>query len=260
MVLLALGLCVIVFWIIRRIAHPRKLLLVQSPGRANTIHPLHVFGVFLAWLLAGRAAYEILIQHAALETIRARMVAGPLGQAVWIGAALLVAATTFRNGLIRGMGLSLRHWPWDAVRTVVGYLVVFPICLGLADLTRRLMPADWVHPHPALTAMRELGPAWHVLIVVSVIGLAPLAEELFFRGLVQSMLRRYTGRPWAALIGTSACFASVHVATPHHVPALFALGIALGYNYERTGRLIAPIGIHTLFNAVTIIAWYTQVQ
>jgi membrane protease YdiL (CAAX protease family) len=37
------------------------------------------------------------------------------------------------------------------------------------------------------------------------------------------------------------------------LPALVILGIVLGYNYERSGRLWAPIMIHALFNALSIV-------
>ena len=84
--------------------------------------------------------------------------------------------------------------------------------------------------------------------------LAPIAEELFYRGLMQSMLRRYGLRPWMAILATSAVFAVSH--WPHYqdMPALFVLAVALGYNYERTGRLIAPIVLHAAFNGVTLWA------
>jgi membrane protease YdiL (CAAX protease family) len=52
----------------------------------------------------------------------------------------------------------------------------------------------------------------------------------------------------------SAIFACVH-AQAQNIPALFALGIALGYNYERCGRLLPPMIMHMLFNGV-MMAFY----
>ena len=58
---------------------------------------------------------------------------------------------------------------------------------------------------------------------------------------------------------TSAIFAMLHWDTVASadgewvpLPALFALGVVLGYNYERSGRLVAPILIHALFNGVSV--------
>ena len=42
------------------------------------------------------------------------------------------------------------------------------------------------------------------------------------------------------------------------MPALVVLGLVLGYNYERTGRLTAPILIHSLFNAFMTISTLAQ--
>ncbi len=75
---------------------------------------------------------------------------------------------------------------------------------------------------------------------------------MFFRGLLQSMLRRYTNSPWIAILGSSAAFGLIHSQNPHTVPALVVLGIILGYHYERTDRLLAPILIHSIFNILNI--------
>jgi membrane protease YdiL (CAAX protease family) len=57
---------------------------------------------------------------------------------------------------------------------------------------------------------------------------------------------------WVAIVFSSALFAMVH-AEPAHWPALFLLGICLGYAYEKSGSLLRPIFIHAIFNGVTIL-------
>ena len=44
-----------------------------------------------------------------------------------------------------------------------------------------------------------------------------------------------------------------HLAQPHVVAPLIVLGLILGYVYERTGSLVAPITMHLLFNLKTMI-------
>ena len=78
---------------------------------------------------------------------------------------------------------------------------------------------------------------------------------MFFRGIVQSMLRRWTRGVWPAVLASSALFAAFHINQPQAIPSLFALAVALGYSYERTGRLFAPILAHALFNAVNLAVW-----
>jgi membrane protease YdiL (CAAX protease family) len=106
-----------------------------------------------------------------------------------------------------------------------------------------------------LERLPQLGLQWKLLLAFSAIVLAPVTEEIFFRGLCQSVLRKYLKRPWAAVLITAALFAAMHATSElPALPALMILGIVLGYNYERTGRLWAPILIHSMFNALSIVA------
>jgi membrane protease YdiL (CAAX protease family) len=91
--------------------------------------------------------------------------------------------------------------------------------------------------------------------VFSAVLLAPVVEEIFFRGIIQSMLRQQIGRPWIAVIITATVFGLMHLAVPYSVPPLIFFGITAGYLYERTGRLLAPIVFHMLFNLAQVIAY-----
>ncbi len=252
--LLGVGVCLLVVWGIRRVLHPSKLLLRRAPGRPNVVTPLHIVLVLLVWLGATEAARRLLANRFGSEAPEAQTLLSIAGQVPWIIASLFVAARTFRGGLRRGLGLSLRHWPWDAVRGTVGFLAVLPVCVGLGLLMVSILPPRYIREHVMLANLDKVSAAWKAVIVVSAVVLAPLAEELFFRGLLQSMVRRYIGSPWAAILITSVLFALVHASLWHAMPALFALSVALGYNYERSGRLLAPLLIHAAFNAVQIIA------
>jgi len=151
------------------------------------------------------------------------------------------------------MGLSVRHWIFDTTRSVLGFLAVSPV-YGLAMLCTYLMQEflpGKARPHDMLAALREMDFGGKTLIAVSAIILAPLLEEVLFRGLLQSMLRRYV-KPWPAILLTSILFVAVHH-EPQNMPALFILSLVLGYNYERTGRLFSPILIHAFFNGTMIV-------
>ena len=106
--------------------------------------------------------------------------------------------------------------------------------------------------HPALEFISRASTVWVVVVFAVITVLAPIGEELFFRGLVQSLLRRHLGGPWPAILATSAIFAAAHFNQPQAIPALFILAVAMGYNYERTGRLLGPIIMHAVFNAVML--------
>ena len=92
----------------------------------------------------------------------------------------------------------------------------------------------------------------------------PLAEELIYRGLMQTGLRtglgvgetrRARGLDWIAVGMTGVIFSVVHLGTAdaHSLVILFALALAMGIAYERSGRLLVPIMMHAGFNGVNIL-------
>ena len=95
-----------------------------------------------------------------------------------------------------------------------------------------------------------------LFLIFTALVIAPIAEELIFRGYIFGVLRRYAGRWWAMVISASI-FAAIHA----HIPSLaglFVLAVALTLVYEGAGSLWAPILMHSLFNGLTVIltlAW-----
>jgi membrane protease YdiL (CAAX protease family) len=58
---------------------------------------------------------------------------------------------------------------------------------------------------------------------------------------------------WAAVLVTSLLFAMVHPGWMR--PMIFVLSVCLGYAYERTGNLWAPITIHAAFNTLSTVVF-----
>jgi membrane protease YdiL (CAAX protease family) len=94
-------------------------------------------------------------------------------------------------------------------------------------------------PQAAEQAIALVDP-W--LVVIAVVILAPIAEEVFFRGVVFNAWLREGGRRWAFL-GSSALFALIHISVVALVP-IFLLGLGLAWVYQRTGSLLAPIAMN----------------
>lgn len=102
-------------------------------------------------------------------------------------------------------------------------------------------------------------PLW--LAAVSAIMLAPLSEELFFRGLALRAWTREYG-PWFAVVASALLFGLVHYGLnpleglwselPWLIPPAVA-GLFLGVLALRTGTLVAPIAAHATMNAVTLV-------
>lgn len=81
--------------------------------------------------------------------------------------------------------------------------------------------------------------------------LAPLVEELLFRGLLQRALG-YKMPPYAAIGVASFVFALIHL-QPYAIPPLMVLGAAFGYIYHKTGSLRINIILHAVNNAVALL-------
>ncbi len=92
-------------------------------------------------------------------------------------------------------------------------------------------------------------PVIRALAILSATVLAPLVEETFFRGHVQTGLRSLIQNKTVAIVMTSILFAAMHEWWMR--PPIFVLSLCLGWLYERTGNLWMPIGLHVAFNAIS---------
>jgi membrane protease YdiL (CAAX protease family)/uncharacterized RDD family membrane protein YckC len=103
---------------------------------------------------------------------------------------------------------------------------------------------------------RDLGLDAGVLAAIPVVLLiavaAPIAEEIFFRGMLFGGLRRRLPTLLAAAI-SALVFGALHAATGiTAVPPLIAFGFVLALLYERTGSLTPCIAAHALNNALAL--------
>ena len=133
-------------------------------------------------------------------------------------------------------------------------------------------------PHAIETLVRNSPTAVNVTITsFTAVVVAPLFEELLFRGILQRWLQklgpqltsllRFLVRsilpvradfdaqkwgPWLAIMCSSLAFALLHAnAWPAPIP-LFVLSLFLGYLAYRTAGLVAPITLHATFNGVNM--------
>jgi len=263
--LVAIGILVLAVWIFRRLANPAKLSLANSPGRPNSINPAHIILFVAFWMTMMFIMTSLAMKFLPLEESKQKLLAVIAWQLPCLAGLLVLAKFTFKFGLGRGLGLTLRHWLYDTLRAVLGYFAVFPICIGLWLLATYLIDflldgypelhRYFLQEHELLSVLDTLSLPWKSLVIISAVVLAPLTEEIFFRGMVQSGLRKLFKSPWTAVIFSSAFFALVHIPYWRSMPALFALSVAIGYNYERCGRIYPAILMHAIFNAAQITIW-----
>jgi membrane protease YdiL (CAAX protease family) len=92
---------------------------------------------------------------------------------------------------------------------------------------------------------------WLAFAVIAPALIAPIVEELFFRGLVLPAI----GLNWVGIVGSATVFSAMHSLDGFHpITAIstFIVGIAFGTLAVRTGRLGAGVTAHVVYNASLI--------
>jgi CAAX protease family protein len=174
------------------------------------------------------------------------------------GAALFFAG--LGTGRPAAADFGLRSTPfWRSVRLLAAIWVAF-IVLGQAW-------ASLVSLHQQQALPEELGakgPLVNVLaVVVLVTVVAPLGEELFFRGFFFGALRNWRG-PWLAAALSGVVFGGVHYGSSPigYLVPLMVLGVGLCLLYEWTGSLYPTIALHALNNSIALgsnLKWDWQI-
>jgi membrane protease YdiL (CAAX protease family) len=179
-----------------------------------------------------------------------------------IGWLAMVARRKGLGSLRLDFGLQVRRpaadWlhdlPWFFIGIGIQLAAIIPIAI-----------LNEVYGHDAeqevVTSLKHAG-GWQIpVFAVGVAVLAPIAEELVFRGvLLRSLERRML--PTAAVLVSALAFGLVHtlgdpsVGTVKALTVFVFLGIVSGYQAVRTGSLSRSILLHMGFNALTVVSLF----
>lgn len=108
----------------------------------------------------------------------------------------------------------------------------------------------------ALTGGSALSPRNFALLFVLVAVIAPIAEELFFRGMLYGLLRQR----WTAAVAiplNGLLFALIHF-IPLLIPGLLFVGIVLAWLRERSQSIYPCILLHATQNGVVLFSLYAM--
>ncbi len=244
-------------WAIRSRCDP----LAGAPQRPNEIRDDSLALVVMIYLLAALAASGLThVLDGDTDSVFVRLMAGSGVQLVTAGACLLIAAGRFQGGVRRfcmGSGDS-RFGSGIVLMLVVTVLAVglCPLVLNASmALVESVAPGHEFTVHPTIEALHDAGapPGAKVVLWLGAAVIAPIAEEVFFRGLLQTFLVNVLRSRWIAIAVASLAFAGVHVSQAYAIPALALLAVLIGYVYERTGSLLPPIVLHAVFNLKTLL-------
>jgi glutamate-5-semialdehyde dehydrogenase len=230
---------------------------IQPPARFSAgTAILVVFGVIAAEM-AIEALLTRAVQFGALLGLLPASANGPE-----VEPTLLIATKLLGTALVAAWALRRNGESWQAAGRP-GFapahlvLALLPVVAGITiflseldNVMRAVLPAflmeqlDFAPDLDALVNTSWQGPVLAVVI-------APLTEELVFRGLIlRGLLGRW--RPAIAITASAALFAATHL-NPAQAPVAMLLGLVLGWVYVRTRSIGLCMAGHALNNAATYV-------
>ena len=168
------------------------------------------------------------------------------------------AAKVKGNGWRTDFHVVIRAWdvPLGIATGLVAQLIVVPLVSIPLLLLPNIDKDDLSRPAQEM-ADKAHGAGGAVLLLVIVGLFAPIAEELFFRGLLFRSIEKRSGQWWALGI-SSVIFGATHFEPLQFLP-LAVTGALFGLLVIRTGRLGPSIMAHMAFNctAVVTLLWFS---
>jgi len=174
--------------------------------------------------------------------------------ALLVVAAGIMVMSELRLGLsrvsLRTLFGETKSWPRLVGIGIFGYLATLPFALGLMLLGSQLIK---IGPPPSHPIQDLLGPtagaASLVGLFITAAILAPLTEEMGFRGFLLSALR-YRMAPIGAAVLNGLLFAAIHPQGPAMWLSLAAIGTATSLVTMATRSLIPAIVLHAVHNGL----------
>lgn len=215
--------------------------------------PLWVFAsLLLAQTLIGGLVAILKAVHAPLYAINESVLTTTLAALMYVLTLGIVIGIPWlvKRRRVTTQDLALRAMPsWtDIWMTPVGLVVYLILSAFLIYLATNLLP--WFDASQAQdTGFSQLGQRYeYILAFITLVIIAPVAEELLFRGYLFGKLLKSVP-VWAAVIATSLLFAAVHGAWNLAFDT-FALSIVLCLLRLSTGSLWAPMLLHMTKNGI----------
>ena len=253
MMLMAIGLVMLVLYERGERGHARERVRFAPWGAEDVLFGVAAFflGLFLCRLIL--AAFPSgSVQPWAASTLVSLCLAG-------------TCLAVFLNLYVRyglwptDMGLQTDRWKHDLLLAWGMVVFLFGLQAPMSELVQYVYErtGEPLERQYVIQQMLDVKSRWGLLVMMAAaVTVAPVCEEIAFRGFVQPWLRRYVGGGWSVTL-TAVLFSLMHdprskfLAVPFMV---FPLAIALGYCRERTQRLTAPILLHALHNLVGVVA------
>jgi uncharacterized protein len=190
------------------------------------------------------------------ESLKGLLAGALLQLGMFLIAMAFVRAHRMHSPLI--LSSSAISWFRALAVAFLAFLLLWPLVVGVSLAWKEVLEIADHHlgwnladqTQPMVETFRNSSTIEERLaLTLLVVVLAPLAEEVVFRGALYRFLKGKVTRP---VVLSAVIFALVHF-HPAGLPGLIVLGVVLCLVYEKTGSIRAPICLHALFNAHTLV-------
>lgn len=159
------------------------------------------------------------------------------------------------TGLLAAFGLTRIRASFGSWLTAAGWVLLLLVATRIGAWVWGVIAQAIGIPAPSATeaglaGVFGAGTAGLALTIMLVVLVAPLVEEMLFRGVLLSAIGSRAGAG-VALVGQAILFAAYHFSAWMFVPMLL-LGLACGYLTQRRASLWPAVLLHGLFNAVPV--------
>lgn len=147
-----------------------------------------------------------------------------------------------------------KHSPYKRFLATIGIGIITAYALNIFGgiISNALSSASNSENEAAIEEMFK--SSYGLLIVLLVCIIAPIVEEIVYRGAMLKGLEKLKIHPTVALIISSLIFGFIHVLTAGDYAQVFPyifMGLVLGYVYQKTKSIVASICVHMLINTIS---------
>jgi uncharacterized protein len=232
---------------------------VRDGASASTAFPVPFSGLegFLLVLWTLLAQFVVILPAMLLGFLDPTEAGGPVllllvitAQAVGLAGVLGYLAARRRLSW-RLLGARRPTWAHAGLGVAFGVGGFIGVNLLIAGLLQVFGPVD--PPEQQLLSDVTAGGVTTLLAVIAAVVMAPLVEEVVFRGVLFQGMKRRVGL-WPAAVVSSLLFAVVHVEVqqPIYSSGFVLLGILFAWTLHRFGSLVVPLVAHATFNATSV--------
>ncbi len=146
---------------------------------------------------------------------------------------------------------------------ILGGIIAYPLIVFLSAGVQAVLETPFIKVflerigldvslQESVLTITETNDPWVLsLMVFTIVVLAPLCEEIFFRGCLYRMFRSYVGVIFGAIL-SGLIFGIIHFNLAAILPLVF-FGIFLAFLYEKSGDIRVPIITHAFYNGLSVL-------